>query len=285
MADLNELLGMGFTQAELNQYMYVFNNGGKFTPSALQSYGYTPEQAKRLAYINNVCSGKVVVDSKQKMIKHLKKMFGENYRISMQDLAVSKVLNVPRAAVVANIPQQPYSIWNSNNYKGTDALYKVVDVTGQKITIETPRKPRLEYGKAKVIPGMLEIKGVRANGNAIVTFDKKYCTLCNRFIIIASLRNPEFHFGKYEILCFEGTKVYVYAANMGTRENVKYSMGNQRIYDFGIFPGDIKTKLDRVAREMFNHLHGVSTEYEPANSTYRVIEVEKQLDTESDIEV
>ena len=283
--DDNKLLSIGFNQIEIQNLHYLINNGAKFTSTALQSYGYNYEQAKRLMYAYNICAGKVQVDSKEEMVRHLKKMFGGNYKISIQDLAVSKLTSVPRVAVVANLTQEPYTIWNSKNYKGMASLYKVVDVTGQRITIETSRKPRLEYKQAKVIPGVLEIKGVRANGNAVVSFDKKYCALCNRFVIVASLRNPEFHLGKFEMICFEGTRVYVYATNMGVREQVKYSMGNQRIYDFGIFPEDIKGKLSNIAKGLYNHLKCASAQYFDPNMQYKIVEVNSTIDDSEDIDL
>ena len=280
-ADSAALANMGFNQQEIMNFQYVLNNGGKFTPQALQSYGYTPQQAQRLGYMYKVCSGKVMVDSKESKIRHLRKMFGADYRISIQDLAVSKVTDVPRVAVVNGINEQPYTIWNSSNYQGKHALYRVIDVTGQKVTVETSKKPQLKYGAAKVLPGILEIKGVKQNGNAVVTFDKKVCRLCNRFIIVASLKNPEFHLGKWEILCFEGTRVYVYATNMGTKESVSYKMGNQRVYDYGIFPQDIKGKLEKVARGLYQTLNGVEVEYHDRNSDYRVVPVEQNDDLNS----
>lgn len=283
MVDIDpiKLKGLGFNDAEIQQLLYVYNSNGKFTTNALQSYGYNYEQSKRLMYMYGICCGKVQVETKEQLIKHLRKMHNGAYKISIQDLMVSKVTDVPRIAIVGNIKEEPYNIWNSNKYKGKAAIYKVVDVTTQRITIETSRKPVLEYGKPKVLPGILEIKGVRNNGNAVVAFDKKYCKLCNRFIIVASLRNPEFHYGKYEVICFEGTKVYVYATNMGTRDSVRYSMGTQRVYDYGILPKDIKPKLDRVAKALYKHLHGVSVQYSGANSDYRIVPIERK---EEDLE-
>lgn len=279
-----KLINIGFTQEELRHLHMIQNNGIKFSMQSLQLCGYNYEQAKRLMYGYNICLGKVQTDSKEEMIRHLKKMFGSNYRISIQDLAVSNISAVPRVAVVGNITQEPYTIWNSNRYKGKDALYKVIDVTGQRITIETPRKPQLKYGQQKVIQGILEIKGVRANGNAVVIFDKKYCQLCNRFIIVASLRRPEFHHGMWEILCFEGTRVYVYATNMGIRENVRYSMGTQRVYSYGIFPTDIKPKLDVVAKQLYTKLGGVNLQLEGANAEFRVLTPQnKELDENQDV--
>lgn len=280
--DDNKLLSLGISPYELAEFKSLYSSGAKFTPSTLQSYGYNFEQAKRLKYIFDICSGKVQIGTQEEVVKHLKKLSGGAHKLSIQDLAISKTTVVPRVAVVANIQQKPYDIWNSRNYKGAGALYKVTDVTGQRITIETPRKPQLQYKQSKVIPGVLEIKGVKVNGNAIVAFDKKYCSLCNRFVIVGSLRNPEFHLGKYEMVCFEGTKVYIYAINMGTKENIHYNNGNQRIYDFGIFPNDITGKLKRVAQSMYQQLRCVTGSYYAPNSTYRVVDYTTKEDDETE---
>lgn len=305
----NNLINMGFTQAEINAYEYIYVNGGRFTPMALQQYGYSFDQAKRIAYLNKVMQGGVSIQTENDMINHVKKMTGasrdiakqavyrenlsngygaQNYsevelikhlretngrqkKITIQDLAISKVTSVPRVAVVAGIVDEPYNIWNSRNYSGKEAMYRVIDVTGAKITVETSKKPKLEWGKSREVPGVLEIKGVKQNGNAIVTFDKKYCRLCNRFVIVASLRNPEFHLGKYDMICFEGTKVYIYAINMGTKEQLRYNMGNQRIYAYGIMPNDIKPKLDNIAKAMYQQLHGVNVNYIDATEDYMIV--------------
>lgn len=276
-----KLMSVGFNAVEIQNMHMVQNNFGKFTPQALQSYGYTYEQAKRLMYGYSICKGKTVIDSKQDMVKHLRKMFGANYRISMQDLKVSSVTSIPRVALVGNIADEPFTIWNSKNYKGKDAIYKVVDVTGKRITIETSRKPKLAYGASKSIPGVLEIKGTKTNGMVVVSLDKDYCQLCNRFAIMASLRNPEFHLGKYEMVCFEGTKVYIFAVDMGIRETVKYSGGTQRVYKYGIFKKDIKPKLDMVAKEMYRSLGGVSVDFLEANKEYNII-TQRKAEEETD---
>lgn len=309
----NYLLGLGFTQQEINEYNYIYMNAGKFTTAALQSYGYDFASAKRLAYMNKALQGGVQINSEADMINHVKKMTGANrqdakqyvytqnlqngyaeqnyskdeyikhlketagrtHKIGIQDLAVSNITDVPRIAVISGIKQSPYNIWNSNNYKGKNALYKVVDATNGRITIETSKKPKLEYGAPKVLPGILEIKGVKQNGMAVVSFSKKVCRLCNRYIIIASLKRPEFHLGMYEIICFEGTKVYIYATNMGTRDQVRYKGGTQRVYAYGIFPQDTKGKLTTVAKNLYGHLDGRKVEYIDANSSYRVVPVEQ----------
>ena len=271
----DSLIQVGFTQAEINAFKMVYNNGGKFTANALQSYGYTYEQAKRLHYMYRICTGQVQIESQDQMSKHLRTMFGSTHKMSINDLAISQITNVPRAAVVMNIDQEPYSIWNSNNYSGSKSLYKVIDATAGHITVETPIKPQLKYGQAKKIPGMLEIKGVKANGNIVVTFNSNYAALCNRFVIVASFKNPERHLGKWEIMCYEGRKVYIYAINMGTRDKVSYSQGNQRVYAYGLYPRDIKKKLDSVAQEMYRYVKGVSHNYIPPTVGYNVVDIKK----------
>jgi hypothetical protein len=70
---------------------------------------------------------------------------------------------------------------------------------------------------------------------------------------------------------------------MGIKENVKYSGGNQRVYDYGIFPSDIRPKLDRIAKGLYQQLHGVSVEYEEPNERFQVISVHKDIDEDEDI--
>jgi len=308
----NSLISLGFSQQEINAYEFIYNNGGKFTPAALQSYGYSYEQAKRLAYMNKCLMGAVQINTENDMINHYKKMTGANrqdakqavysanlqngygaqnyseeelvkhlkettgkiHKINIGDLLISDVTDVPRVAVVDGIDMIPYNIWNSNNYKGKDALYRVIDVSGQKITVETNKRPQLKYG-AKVIPNTLEIKGVRQNGQVVVSFDKRVCRLCNRYIILASLKRPENHLGMYEIICFEGTRLYVYATNMGIKDRINYKGGTQRVYAYGIFPGDIKPKTEVVAKRVYTHLRGVSVKYIEPTMEYKVVPSEK----------
>ena len=264
-----------FNDAEMQQFKIVYNMccqiGKRPTSSLIQQFGYTPEQAQRLMYMFKVYNGNITLNSERDVVKHLKKIHGNAYKISLSDFKTSNISSVPRIAVVAGITEKPYDIYNSNNYKGKNALYRVLNVSGRKIQIETPRKPRLEYGHTKSIDGVLEINGLTQNGNVIITFDRNYCHLCNRFIIIASLRNPEFSLGKYTMLAFEGTKIYVYAAIMGTGDHVRYSGGSQRVYDYGLDPNTIKPKLDRVAQAIYQQFDCASGRYDAPNERFVLV--------------
>ena len=271
-----KLVSLGFSQEEINCLNSLIVNGCKINNQTLQQLGLTYEQMQRIKYMYNICCSKVSIDTKEELIKHLKKMNNHAYKIGIHDLPVSKISNIPRVAIVAGIKQEPYTIWNSNQYKGKEMLYLVQDVSSTKITVETKRKPQLKYKADMEIPDVLEIKGVRTNGNAVVSFYKNYCRLCNRFIVVATLRRPEFHHGMYEIICSEGTKVYVYARTMGIRDGVKYNMGTERVYSYGFFSSEIKDRLHSVAQGIYRTLHGVNVEFEAENQEFHTLDKVRQ---------
>ena len=282
------LKSLGFNDAEIQNLQYVVMNIGKLTPSVLTQCGYTYEQAARLKYLYDICIGKVIIETPDELSKHLRKMFGAKGRIGIQNLEVSKIKEVPRYAIVGNIKTEPFTIWNSKQYPPNQRLYRVVDVSSTRITVRTGKIPKIQYGGAKEVDGVLEIKGVVKGANNTklvdVAFYKDYCKLCNRFIIVASLRRPEFHHGMVEIICYEGTRVYVYAQTLGTKELVKYNMGTQRIYDYGVLPQEINGKLTKRASELYTILKGAYRSFEPGNQDYTIIPVEKPQEDEDLIE-
>ena len=279
------LKSLGFVDAEIQNLQYVVMNIGKISPSVLTQYGYTYEQGVRLKYLYDICTGKIVIDTPDALSRHLRKMFGQRGRIGIQNLEVSKIKEVPRYAVVGNIKDEPFTIWNSSRYPINQRLYRVVDVSSTRITVRTGKIPKIKYGGPKSVDGVLEIKGIVQNGDSKlldVAFNKEYCKLCNRFIIVASLRRPEFHHGMAEIICYEGTRVYVYAQTLGVRELVKYNMGTQRIYDFGVFPHDIEVKLKKCTAHMYKMLKGAYLSLEPGNQDYSVLPVERKTDEDDE---
>lgn len=282
--DTVKLASLGFSEQEINNLQYIITNGGKVTTNALMQYGYSYEQAKRLRYMYEICLGKVVIDDTNALVKHLRKMNANMPRIGIQNLKVSTVNKVPRKAVVAGIKDPTYKIYNSGNHAVNDRMYDVVDVTSSNIHIKTSRKPVLKYGQSKQIDGVLKIIGVDSNKRVTVAFDKKYCKLCNRFVIIASLRRPEYHLGLIEIICIEGTRVYVYASNIGSKETVSYSMGTQRVYDYGYYPSDILPKLRNVGAGLYRALNGVYSNLIVGNQEFRILTIEDNDGDDIEIE-
>ena len=308
--DTNKLMSLGFIPAEIETLQYIIMNGGKVTPMALSSYGLDYETAQRIKYMYDIATGKIGIESTDDLCKHLRKLFGKHRRIGIQDLALSKVSRVPRLAVIGGIPKGPYDIYNSKNYPLNERMYEIETISGNRITIKTKRKPVLEYGSEKKVYYVkdletdktnyflkdsdigqavkkdskykvgtaLEIKELLPDKSVIVSVDKEYARVINRFIIVGSLRRPEFHHGMVEIICIEGTKVYVYAQTMNRGDTINYRGGTQRVYDFGYIPGELQPKLMKAATELYQILCGVFATTIPANQDFLILDPEQSTD-------
>lgn len=270
--DPKRLLSLGFAVPEINALEFMLKNrlvvsSNNMVRLGIQNY----DNQQRLRYMYGICEGRYQVNTDDELIKHLRKINNRMPRIGMNNLKTSKISSVPMVAVVGGIKQEPYNIWNSNNYKGTEQFYVVRKVSSTNITVETPRKPQLSYKASKEIDGIFRIEQNLQNGRILVAFNKNYCKLCNRFIVSASLRRPEFHLGMLKIICIEGTTVYVYVTSMGTKGTVKYNMQTQRVYDYGIMPNDIKPKLMAVAKEISKNVKGIKHDYIGATADYIIL--------------
>lgn len=308
--DHGRLVSLGFIQAEIDTLQYIVMCGGKVTPMALSSYGLEYETAQRIKYMYDIAIGKVGIESTDDLCRHLRKLFGKHRRLGIQDLILSKVRNIPRLAIIGGIPKGPYDIYNSKNYPLSERMYEIEAISGSRITIKTKKRPVLKYGSEKkvyyvknldtgntnyflkdsdIVPSVkkdsgykvgtaLEIKELTRDKQVIISVDKDYSRVVNRFIIVGSLRRPEFHCGLVEIIAIEGTKVYVYATSIGNKESVGYKGGTQRIYDCGFIPGEIQTKLMGAASELYKHVCGVFATAVPANSDFNILDVEQPED-------
>lgn len=50
--------------------------------------GLSYEQAQRIMYMYNICTGRTRIQSEDELIRHLRKMFGKQKRITIADLPV-----------------------------------------------------------------------------------------------------------------------------------------------------------------------------------------------------
>lgn len=260
-----------FTDEEINTVCQLLRNGCKMSSSDIERFGIGHEMALKLQYLYNIGMDKIVISSKEDLCKHLRKMFGKHKRIGISDLALSKLNTVPRKALVGGIKDERFNIYNSNRYPLDKRMYKVESVSGKRVNIITNRRPIIKKGESKKVDGVIEIKSVLDNKALLVSVDKNYVRLCNRFIIVASLRKPEYHHGLVEIICKEGTKVYVYASTMNQGERPSYKGGTQRVYDYGFYKKDIKKKLINVASALYKYIGGVYKSIEPANCDFKCI--------------
>lgn len=282
------LKSLGFTEQEISVLSFIVMNGGKATVNSMVNYyGIPYEQAQKLKYMYDICTGRVIISSEEDLSKHLRKMFGKHQRIGIQNLSTSCVGEVPRTALIAGIPKDsPFAIWNSINYPPFERMYTVINATPSNVTIETNRIPVLKYKQDKFIDGILKIVDGPKDGVLQVEINRDYCKLCNRFVIVASLRRPEFHHGMVEIICIEGTKVYVFADTMAAKKYSRYGNNSQRIYDYGFFPTEIRAKLMASASRVYQSLCGVYANSIGANSDFVILpkDAEKEDDGSMDIE-
>ena len=110
--DPYKLKTLGFTQEEIDTVNYIVSYFGKVTvANMVQNFGISYEQAQRLKYMYDICTGRVVIDSTDDLAKHLRRMFGKHRRIGINDLDTSKIGEVPRKVLIGGIPETtPYEI-------------------------------------------------------------------------------------------------------------------------------------------------------------------------------
>ncbi|GHU74101.1 hypothetical protein FACS1894188_01350 [Clostridia bacterium] len=202
------------------------------------------------------------------LCRRLKKLNGADYeKVTTDALPLSTIDRVPRYAMVGKIRNEVYSCLNT---KKSGLLYDVVKSAGGRVHVIIPKKcrPVLPYQYPKKIDDMLEILELNKDGSVLIAVNSEYCRIRNSFVICASLRAPREHLGAAVIICSEGTKVYVYASNIGTRDSIGLSYGTNRVYDYGIFEEEIEDKLNAQLQILFPHLCGAKYSIHPPNSEF-----------------
>jgi hypothetical protein len=206
----------------------------------------------------------------------LRKLRGGHNRISLVDLPLSRIDKIQRFALVGNIRDEVYQSLNSKNYPPEEGLYPVVKLTSGRVHIHADKrkKPVIPYGYPKKIDGVLEVLSAIPDGSAEIALNvsdcgnRSYCRICGSYVIVASLRQPQAHLGARRIICAEGTRVFVYAFNNGTKDSVSHLGGTSRVYAFGVFPSEITPKLDAETVKIYKAVYGVMCSNIPANSEF-----------------
>lgn len=276
------LLKLRFNNNQIRAMESVYNNFGVVTTQKAQMMGFDFQTAQLLKYMFDLASGHITIESPDDLAKHYRKLFGRTRRIGIQDLAISRLQRVPRKCVIGNIPAGKFEMYNSRHYRGIDMMYDVVSVGSSNVEIVTTKKPVLRYGESKVQDGVAEIISNNRDGTVNIRINRDYVRLCNRFIVVASLRRPEFYHYMIEMICIEGTKIYVFAVTMRDSEIPNYKNGTQRVYDYGFIGAEIKKKVTNVASILYKRLHGVYVSTEEGNSEFTSIK-RNQEEVEEDI--
>jgi hypothetical protein len=271
------LINYGFTAAEIDAMLYVHSRSrsGNVTAQSVQTLiGADAAAASRIKYAYDLCSGKVSIATDDDLCRHLKKMTGGG-KITLASLPLSRIDKINRSAFVGNIRDSVYQSLNSKNYPAEKRLYPVLRAAGGRVHIfaDKSKKPVLPHGHPKKIDGVLEIIDVSQLGAEIAVNDK-YCKICNSYVVVASLRHPQAHLGARGIIAFDGTKVYVYAANIGVRDKVGHLGGTNRVYSYGVYPNETAAKLQAETNALYKVLGGVKCLEIPANSEFSILSAE-----------
>lgn len=290
ISELANLQNLGFTQQEIQAFLILNQMGnGNIKSNLAAQMNLTPQQIQRLRYMKNIITGRVYLETTDDLSKHLRKMFGQRVRIGISNLPFSKVQNIHRKALIAGLPEKsPFSVYNSNYKKERYGLhlYDVVSVRRDNMKIITSRRPILKYGQKPKVEGVLHVTALEPRQRKLyeLVISNKYARLCNRFAVVASLRRPEFHLGMFEILCLEGTKVYVYATHLGTGKNVGLRGGMQRVYYAGSLKEEIPFRVKEATQMVYQYICGVYMTEHPSTADYEILPKIKTDEVEYDEE-
>lgn len=270
-----QLRKLKFTDFEIATLKNIAGMNGRVNVAKLVASGVPERQARHIKYAYDICCGLVTVDDTFSLKRHLKKMFSSVYKITINDLPPSNITELPRSCVVAGL-KKPWDVWNTNAkvVRGTQ-FHVVKEIGSENIQIITPIKPVLKYKSKKEEEGTIKIlkEGQKA---LIVAVNRKYCRLLNRFIVTASTRKPQNYLYLVEIICIDGTSMYVYADEVGYTAKAISTTGACRVYDYGTMSSEIKTKVMKSATTIYKMVCGVTSIVEGGNSSYQLVEPEKK---------
>lgn len=283
MDSINEIIHnltlIGFELEDIYLLLELLENGIPITRNKLVENGLDYRRAALIIYMHDIMSGRILLETKEDLIKHLKKINGEKYRIDLQYLPLSMVSRVKRKAVITGITDSKFNIYNSELYPIDKRTYDVKKVTSTNVYIETKRRPILRYGEKKFVPDVIEIVDKSEDNILTVCVNRRYVRLCNRYIIVASFRKPEIHHGLIELICIDGSKLNVYAKSMHNREVINIT-GGRRIYDWGLHKNEIKDKLISVAGEISEKVFSRSFSIYEATQEYKIFLDDNFVDDE-----
>lgn len=274
MTDNEYMIWLGFNQSEINTaYNIVRQNGGRSvnTDSIMKYFGADYITANRIRYIVNIIIGKKNINTKnvreftdlKGMSQHFRYMNGDKEpQVSINRLIPSRIGDIPKVAVIRGIEDDTYGIFNSNSPEDISSYYIVDKVTQNEITVRSKKSVVLKYNKSGKygLDGVINVIGKDLKGNTIIAVNREYCRLCNRYVVVASLRMPSNHVGAYAMISRGGDIIYVYAKVIDGNRSVGKT-ASERVYGWGVLKGNIKKQITAVAVETYNELGCIYSKY------------------------
>jgi hypothetical protein len=273
--------GLGFSVAEvrlcqnlLGQMMYNFGKA-KFTTKFLMDCGYSMETAKRLCLLYAVAKGDRLIEERLERSKVRRQLYTK-HKITIANVPVTTVSDIPKFCVVDNIPDGNFAIYNSSEYAEIgdpyEMLYEVLSHGATRVRVKTRRRPQIAVHGSKEIEGVVKITdGPDADGNVIVEFANDYVRLCNRYAIVVSTRRPEHYLYGIELDLPDGSIMYVFTRMITGPSKLKYKGASERVLDWGIFGNEILERNNAVAHEIHQLLMGAEAHIMQATLTFALL--------------
>jgi len=279
-----DLRVLGFKDHEIYCMQELMSSGEKITPMNLSKLGFNVHEVGRLKQLHGLMSGRVEIEDSDDFAKQLKKL-SVGHKTSIRELPPTRVTRVPRKAVIHSIEDSTFKMYNSSNYGKVNKFYDVVTVGGNRIHIETARKPVLKYKQSKKVDGVIEITELLEDGRVRIAVNREYASLCNRYVIVAGVREPDVHHGCAKMVIWDGSKIYVYVKSIGRREKLDYMLSSVRVYDHGIFKEDIEAKLKLSVETVGYRLGAKHVEYLEYTEEYEIRIPEGDREEDSELQI
>lgn len=288
--DNNKLKWLGFTAGEINIAMTMYNNSNsECTPSVnkiQKIFNVDYRTAQRTRYLYTIIIGNVTInvdniyniEEMKPIARHFAKINeGRVEKTYLSDLKPSRVVAIPRMAVVGGIEIKPYNEFNSKGVNLKEFML-VEKITQSSMTLRTYKRVALKYDRKGNygVDGIIKVIGKDNKDRIILEINKEYCRLCNRYEIVASMIMPKNHFGSYAIVTAAGDIVYVYCKMVKSTNKINKTE-SERVYDFGIIPSEIKKRTERVAKEIYTQRKGVFAKYFAKQADFKLIGNEKDI--------
>lgn len=271
---------LGFNDSEI-QIAYSIAEANRFMhnasiPAIQNMLGVDYNSAYRLRYLIDLINGTKevnihnveTIDDLKAIAKHFKKINPQCRVLSTGELSPSRIMEIPKVAVVKGIRDPEFMHFNSMNPSDIKEYYIVERIGQSELVLRTTKRPR--GNKKTDSDSRATIMGIDTKGRTLIKVSKDICRLCNRYVVVASLRYPTTHNGAYAMNTVDGTIVYVYARTIYGNRGLNSGYA-ERIYDYGVIPSSLDNKLKSVAQRTYVDLSCKARIYEAPQSTFSLI--------------
>ena len=281
--DIHEANRLGFTDIEYHTANGISNAcGWSRIPSisTLQQMLYIDyNSAYRIRYLIELMSGRHNVDiyniygieDIRNIARHFRKINSSCIKLTVDKLPASKISTIPKIAILCGIRDKRFAELNSKNPNNISEYY-LVDKTEQERYILRTSKKIADHGEDE--DKIVNILGRDTNSRIIVSAVTSHVRLCNRYIAVASTRQPQYHNGMYVLVNPNGDIVYVYSKTVAGYRNIGKNY-SERVYKYGIIPNELDKVLKETAIMIGNNIGLVAvTRIEPTQE-FRLLENNK----------